>query len=116
LAFNKGQFHKERELLLRELATVKKQKQDLEELLLNRSVELTRTKESLAHLAGDSTLHSERLRRDNLQLRAELNEAKSHLIARDHLVKEMQAQLSEPSLLRRANELGVNSIEFWILI
>jgi chromosome segregation ATPase len=84
---------------LREIATIKKQKQDLEEMLLSRSVELTRTKENLNHhlvASGDSHPHQiEHLRRDNLQLRAELNEARSHLIARDSLIEELQSSSSQ---------------------
>lgn len=50
----KETFHKERELLLKEINTVKNQKNDLEESLLKKSVELSQLKESLNRHHFDS--------------------------------------------------------------
>jgi hypothetical protein len=54
-----GNFHKERELLLKEMATLKKQKIDLEESLINKSVELTKTQENLEkhHITTHHSVH-----------------------------------------------------------
>ena len=38
------------------------------------------------------------IRKDNQNLRAELNESRSHLIAKDNLIKDLQNQLSADSL------------------
>lgn len=43
---------------------------------------------------------NEQLRRDNLQLRAELNDTRALLIARDTLIKDLQHQLADPTLKR----------------
>ena len=79
-------------------------------MLLNRSYELSRTKEDLNRQSVDvneSLLHltktehqSEQLRRDNVALRAEINDARTMLIARDNLIKNLQSQLSDPTIRR----------------
>ncbi len=38
----------------------------------------------------------ENVRKDNLNLRAEINECRNQLIARDTLIKEMQMELADP--------------------
>lgn len=47
------QFNRERELLLKEIDTLKKQKLGLEEIILNKSVELTRTRDDLTRHSID---------------------------------------------------------------
>lgn len=57
--FNKiGNFHKERELLLKEISNLKKQKLDLEEGFIAKSVELTKVQENLEkhHLSAHHTV------------------------------------------------------------
>ena len=49
------------------------------------------------------------MRKDNLHLRAELNDARARLISRDNLIKELQQQLADPSFRKaNVNELKVN--------
>jgi hypothetical protein len=113
-------------LLLQEIALAKRQKHELEEKLLNKSVELTRVKENLnlsTAASNDSfgllskhEQQSDHLRRDNIQLRAELNESRSLLIARDNLIKDLQRQVIDPSLHRTSfNDLHVSVIDSLIL-
>ena len=47
--------------------------------------------------------------KDNLHLRAELNEARVQLISRDNLIKDLHNQLADPSFRKAtANELKVS--------
>jgi chromosome segregation ATPase len=89
-------------LLLKEINGLKKQKSDLEELCLNKSVELSFKRESNHHQDAHLGLVVEQLRRDNVQLRNELNEARAQLITRDNLIKELHNQLNEN---KSSNEL-----------
>lgn len=50
------------------------------------------------------------MRKDNTQLRAELNEARGQLISRDNLIKDLQHQLSDPTL--RKTNLTELKVEF----
>ncbi|CAF0776388.1 unnamed protein product [Brachionus calyciflorus] len=105
-------FHKERELLLKEISLLKNQILSFEESLVSKNVEITKLKENLSkhHIESSDSVNNlakieiqlENVRRDNLQLRAELNDSRSLLISRDNLIKELQHQLSDPSL-RKSN-------------
>ena len=114
----KESFHKERELLLKEIASLKKSKLDLEEKLVERNVEVTKLKdllskqqyeshESLSQFAKvESQVDS--FRKDNIHLRAELNDARIQLISRDNLIKDLQQQLADKSFKVRSSEAKVN--------
>ncbi|RNA44371.1 hypothetical protein BpHYR1_026176 [Brachionus plicatilis] len=105
-------FGQERDLLMKEINFLKKQKLELQENLSDKSVQLSKLKNSLdehhieyndysQHLSK-MEIQLENVRKDNLQLRAELNENRSLLISRDNLIKDLQHQLSDPSL-RKSN-------------
>ena len=92
--------------MLKEIEALKREKLEAEHNLLSKSVELAHTKDmsnsqhvdiyhSLNHLTASET-QLENVRKDNLVLRAELNESRNQLNSRDDLIKEMQSQLADP--------------------
>lgn len=109
-------FNQERQLLLKEIDQLKKEKIEAEQKLLSQSIELSQTAsqkhdifQSLNHLNASET-HLEQVRLDNLKLRSELNESRVQLTSRDNLIKEMQQQLADPSRkINISNELKIRN-------
>lgn len=109
-------YYKERDLLLKEIAALKRGKLEAEERFLNKSAELSIIKENLNQHhqdAHDSNHHlskieiqQDKLIKDNLHLRNELNDARHQLIARDNQIKDLHHQLADPSFRKATvNEL-----------
>lgn len=113
-------FHVERDLLLKEINALKKIKSELEETLVNKNVEVTKLKENLTRHHMENTrssqdftkieLQVDGLRKDNLALREEINEARTLLISRDSLIKSLQQELADTSTRKIINnDLKVTS-------
>ncbi len=105
-------------MLMREISTLKQQKANVEEDLIQKTVDLSRAKENLEkhHLTvslSSSSLSKlevqiEQLSADNIRLRSELNDAKVQLMARNSMVDELKCQLNESKNRDNAmNELRV---------
>lgn len=100
--------------MLKEILTLKKQKKDLEENLINKSIEVTKLQENLEkhHLTKHQVMyqssniktHLDNFRKDNQQLRTELNDARTKLISRDNLIKDLQDQINDPKPKQPINE------------
>lgn len=97
----------ERDLLKKEIDQLKIEKNQVQGALLNKSIELDSTKQnlnlhhmdfnqSIKHLNENESI-VENVRKDNMDLRVEINEARNQLISRDIRIKELQQQLADPT-------------------
>ncbi len=90
----------------------------MEEKLVERNVEVTKLKDLLSknqYESQDSLSQIAKIesqvdsfRKDNIHLRAELNDARIQLISRDNLIKDLQQQLADKSFKIRSSEAKVN--------